>query len=183
LNSSNVVSQPRCGQGEPRSASRSGANAILSPVGTRLVYLSQSKLFARRLDQATATELPGTERAQAPFFSPDGQGVAFFATGRLKKVSLRSGRVAAVCEVALGDGRQLGRGRQYRRGLRCTRFTDSLRRRYACAHDGSGPGRDGPSLAPDGATVEVLSWRDGRRKTLVRPPGLYQQRYALCDSF
>jgi hypothetical protein len=45
----------------------------------------------------------------------------------------------------------------------------------------------------DGATVEVLSLRDGRSKVLVRghlgqvparrPPGLYQQRYALCDSF
>ena len=64
-----------------------GAGAILSPDGTRLVYLSQSKLFARRLNQATATELAGTERAQAPFFSPDGQWVAFFATNRLKKVS------------------------------------------------------------------------------------------------
>ena len=58
-----------------------GPNAILSPDGTRLVYVSKSKLFIRRLDQAKAAELPGTENAEAPFFSPDGRWLAFFAGG------------------------------------------------------------------------------------------------------
>jgi DNA-binding winged helix-turn-helix (wHTH) protein len=65
-----------------------GTSAILSPDGARLVYVAQSRLFVRRLDQATSTELAGTERAQTPFFSPDGQWVAFFSTNRLKKISL-----------------------------------------------------------------------------------------------
>ena len=43
--------------------SHAGANAILSPDGSRLVYVSHNRLFTRRLDQAQATELPGTEGA------------------------------------------------------------------------------------------------------------------------
>jgi hypothetical protein len=50
---------------------------ILSPDGTRLVYKSHSKLFVRRLDQAEATELPGTEEAQAPSSHQTGSGLAF----------------------------------------------------------------------------------------------------------
>ena len=40
-----------------------GADAILSPDGTRLVYVSQGRLFTRQLDQPQATELAGTEGA------------------------------------------------------------------------------------------------------------------------
>jgi serine/threonine-protein kinase len=79
------------------------ANTVLSPDGTRLVYVSHSKLFTRRLDQAEATELPGTEEALAPFFSPDGQWVGFFAGGRLKKVSIQKRQV-----ILLGDGFENG---------------------------------------------------------------------------
>jgi len=89
------------------SADLRGADTILSPDGTRLVYVSGSKLFTRRLDQADATELPGTEGAHDPFFSPDGQWVAFFSAGQLNKVSLQSGRVVGLREPAR-QRRQLG---------------------------------------------------------------------------
>jgi hypothetical protein len=46
--------------------SQAGADTIISPDGTRLVYVSQSRLFTRRLDQPMATELAGTEGAYAP---------------------------------------------------------------------------------------------------------------------
>jgi len=81
--------------GEDSPRGERGTSAILSPDGTRLVYVAQSRLFVRRLDQTTSSELTGTERAQAPFFSPDGQWVAFFSTNRLKKISLESGRVTS----------------------------------------------------------------------------------------
>jgi serine/threonine-protein kinase len=64
--------------------STSGVSAILSPDGTRLVYVSKGRLFTRKLDQPKATELAGTDGATPPFFSPDGQWVAFFAGGKLK---------------------------------------------------------------------------------------------------
>ena len=76
-----------------------GADAILSPDGTRLVYVSQGRLFTRRLDQPNATELPGTQGAYAPFFSPDGHWVAFFATGKLKKISVDGGSAITLCDA------------------------------------------------------------------------------------
>jgi serine/threonine-protein kinase len=68
--------------------SYAGADAIISADDTRLVYVSHNRLFTRRLSQPQATELPLTDGAHAPFFSPDGQWVAFFAGGKLKKVSV-----------------------------------------------------------------------------------------------
>ena len=81
-------------------SSQAGADTILSPDGTRLVYASQGRLFTRRLDQPKAAELAGTDGAFAPFFSPDGQWVAFFASGKLKKISVEGGAVVTHFEFA-----------------------------------------------------------------------------------
>jgi DNA-binding winged helix-turn-helix (wHTH) protein/Tol biopolymer transport system component len=164
-----------------------GAIAILSPDGTRLVYLSQSKLFARRLNQATATELAGTERAQAPFFSPDGQWVAFFSTNRLKKVSLETGRVIDLCGVGLGEGGSWGEdgsiiaasdvrlSRIPSAGGTSTPVTELAPPEIAHRWPQILPGGKAVLFSAyssitglDGATIEVQSLRDGRRKTLVR---------------
>src|SRR6202049_3387285 len=85
-------------------ASQAGADAILSPDGTRLVYVSQNRLFTRRLDQPKAIELADTEGAFAPFFSPDGQWVAFFARGKLKKTSVEGGTAVTVCDASNAQG-------------------------------------------------------------------------------
>jgi len=76
-----------------------GADAILSPDGTRLVYVSQARLFTRRLDQPNATELGGTQGASEPFFSPDGRWVAFFAQGKLKKISVEGSATIDLCNT------------------------------------------------------------------------------------
>jgi Tol biopolymer transport system component len=81
-----------------------GADTILSPDGTRLVYVSQGKLFTRRMDQPKAVELAGTEGAFAPFFSPDGQWVAFFGGGKLQKISVEGGAAVAVCDAPSARG-------------------------------------------------------------------------------
>jgi Tol biopolymer transport system component len=76
-----------------------GADTILSPDGTRMVYVSQGKLFTRRMDQPKAVELAGTDGAFAPFFSPDGQWVAFFSESKLKKISVEGGAAVALCDA------------------------------------------------------------------------------------
>jgi len=88
--------------------SQFGTDTILSPDGTRIVYVSQGRLFTRRLDQPNANELAGTEGAFAPFFSPDGQWVAFFAQAKLKKISIEGGSAIALCNVILGMGGSWG---------------------------------------------------------------------------
>jgi Tol biopolymer transport system component len=58
-----------------------------------------SRLYVRPMDQGTARVLGGTEGASSPFFSPDGQWVAFFADTKLKKVSLLGGDPIVVCDA------------------------------------------------------------------------------------
>ena len=85
-----------------------GANQIISPDGTRIVYVSQNRLFTRRLDQPNATELARTQGALAPFFSPDGQWVAFFAGSKLQKISVDGGSAIILCDAPLGRGGSWG---------------------------------------------------------------------------
>jgi len=164
-----------------------GANAILSPDGARLVYVSRSKLFTRQLDRPNAAELPGTDGARDPFFSPDGHWVAFFANGKLKKISLQGGPAIALCEVPLGGGGSWGED-----GNIVAAFDLWLSRVPSAGGKPApvtqlAPGEivhRWPQILPggkavlfsayssmtglDGATIEVLTLRDGRRKTLVR---------------
>jgi serine/threonine-protein kinase len=93
--------------------STTGPAVILSPDGTRLVFVSQGadgtrRLFTRRLDQPKATRLSGTEGAYAPFFSPDGQWVGFFAQGRLKKTRIDGGEPISLCDAPQGRGASWG---------------------------------------------------------------------------
>jgi serine/threonine-protein kinase len=79
------------------------STAALSPDGMRLVFHASDRdgrpvLATRRLDESRATLLIGTEGGAQPFFSPDGEWVGFFASNKLKKVSIRGGT-----PVVLGD--------------------------------------------------------------------------------
>jgi serine/threonine protein kinase/Tol biopolymer transport system component len=77
-----------------------GSDVIISPDGTRLAYLSRGHLFTRKLDQPTATELTVTAGATSPFFSPDGQWVAFVAGGKVRKISVEGGAEIPLCDAA-----------------------------------------------------------------------------------
>ncbi len=85
----------------------SGPAVIFSPDATRLALLAHSAdqqvcLYVRGLDQLQAVPLPGTEGAQNPFFSPDGQWIGFFANGKLKKVSAQGGTTAVtLCDAGI----------------------------------------------------------------------------------
>jgi serine/threonine-protein kinase len=67
----------------------------LSPDGRLLVYVGVQKgirrLYLRDLNRFDVTPISGTEGAEGPFFSPDGEWVGFHADGKLKKVSVRGG--------------------------------------------------------------------------------------------
>ena len=88
--------------------SAAGTDTIISPDGTRVVFVSQGKLFTRRMDQPKAVELAGTDGAFAPFFSPDGQWVAFFSGGKLKKISVDGGAAIALCDAPVARGGSWG---------------------------------------------------------------------------
>ena len=85
----------------------------LSPDGSTLAFLARGEsgpqhLYVRRLDSAEAKLVPGSESAEGPFFSPDGEWVAF-AVGvsglgggiprELRKQSLESGLTQTIAPI------------------------------------------------------------------------------------
>ena len=83
----------------------------LSPDGRRLAYVGgapdKARLFLREMDQFDAVPLPGTDGAHGPFFSPDGDWVAFFAEGALKRVRVRANErevAQTICATEPGVG-------------------------------------------------------------------------------
>jgi serine/threonine-protein kinase len=91
----------RVGVAFPEDEAPAGAATLrfaMSSDGSRIVYTGPSEtaghqLWLRELDDLNARPLPGTDGAQAPFFSPDGRRVAFFAgrPGDLKVVAIDGG--------------------------------------------------------------------------------------------
>ena len=82
--------------------------AVLSPEGSRLALVLRkgniNQLYIRSLDQAEAVPLPGTEGATNPFFSPDGEWIAFTANRELKKVSVEGSSPQVLTQVDWGGG-------------------------------------------------------------------------------
>ncbi|MDA2928155.1 hypothetical protein MYX78_13175, partial [Acidobacteria bacterium AH-259-G07] len=72
-----------------------------SPDGTHLVYVANTQLYLRAMDQLEALPIRGTEDGggRSPFFSPDGQWVGFWAGDQLKKVSISGGAPVALCDA------------------------------------------------------------------------------------
>jgi Tol biopolymer transport system component len=78
----------------------------VSPDGRSLVFSAaspgaRSGLWIQSLDQMAARPLPGTEDAVTPMWSPDGQFLAFFAQGRLKRTSAAGGPVQVIAKEIL----------------------------------------------------------------------------------
>ena len=73
-----------------------GAQLALSPDGTRIVVSEDEpdrnwRLAMRTLDQSQFVPLSGADHGSRPFFSPDGQWLAFFADHKLKKLPVQGG--------------------------------------------------------------------------------------------
>ncbi|UCE41095.1 MAG: protein kinase [Candidatus Aminicenantes bacterium] len=85
-----------------------GSSVVLSPDGKQLIYVAQkeemTQLYLRPIHEFEAQPISGTEGARGPFFSPDGNWVAFHADGKLKKVSLLGGTPQLICDAKSGLG-------------------------------------------------------------------------------
>jgi Tol biopolymer transport system component/tRNA A-37 threonylcarbamoyl transferase component Bud32 len=94
----------------PENTTLSGdAGMSLSPDGRKLAFVTApspsqpAKLWVRPLDSLTAKALQGTEGAQHPFWSPDGNDLGFYADGKLEKVAISGGPPQTLCK-AEGNG-------------------------------------------------------------------------------
>jgi serine/threonine-protein kinase len=88
---------------DPFTTDPRGVNLAISPDGSRIVYTAKrgttSELVMRRLDRLDGTPIAGTEGAFEPFFSPDGQHIAFQTRNEMKKVAVEGGPSTAICRL------------------------------------------------------------------------------------
>jgi len=91
-----------------RSSQVGSSSIIISPDGSRLAFVSfrddgVPRLMTRRLNQTGAAEtmeIAGTEGVRGPFFSPNGEWIAFLSGGTLKKVQVEGGAPVTLCDAA-----------------------------------------------------------------------------------
>lgn len=76
----------------------------MSRQGTHVAYATQGRLAIRRLSEGAFRPLQGTEGGVSPFFSHDGEWVAFFAEGKLKKIPLAGGAAQVVADAPSARG-------------------------------------------------------------------------------
>jgi serine/threonine-protein kinase len=179
------------------------STVLISPDGTRFLYLARSaggplRLYTRRLDQTKAVELGGTDGAASPFFSPDGRWVAFFDGRKLKKISVDGGAAVPLGEFNIfagaswGDDDNLVVGSGLDKGV--LRLSSKGGVQETVLELGGDelfhsfpqvlPGAKAALIAVygtppgvDKANIEVFSFADRRRKTLVR--GATSPRYLM----
>ncbi len=87
----------------PQGARIDRNSTALAPNGRRLAFVatleSKTLLWVRQLDASSVQPIPSTEDASRPFWSPDGQHIAFFAQGKIKRVAATGGPVQVLCSL------------------------------------------------------------------------------------
>jgi Tol biopolymer transport system component len=92
----------------PSNASYPSAPSV-SPDGHYLTFSAVASsgartLWLRPLDSENAEPIAGTEGGAEPFWSPDGQWIAFFADQSLKKIPIPSGAPKTICKTEATSG-------------------------------------------------------------------------------
>jgi serine/threonine-protein kinase len=88
------------GEGTQLALSADGSSMVVSVRGAD----SKFQLLTLRLDQSQFAPLRGGEGGGSPFFSPDGQWVAFFADGKLKRAPVRGGTPVTLADASTFQG-------------------------------------------------------------------------------
>jgi eukaryotic-like serine/threonine-protein kinase len=140
---------------------RGGRRVVaVSPDGTKLVYVANAQLYLRHLHELTAVAISGTEDSNPaePVFSPDGQWVAFFSNGALKKVPVTGGSPVhlSAAESPLGaswDGDRLLLGQLNPRGIVEIPANGGAARTLVALDERAGEQAWGPQIVAGGKAV------------------------------
>jgi serine/threonine protein kinase/Tol biopolymer transport system component len=84
-------------------------SGAISPNGREVAFVAtgpsrKAMLWVRSLDSLEAREIPGTERAAHPFWSPDGRSIGFIANAKLNRVDLAGGPVQTLADAPVRVG-------------------------------------------------------------------------------
>jgi serine/threonine-protein kinase len=181
------------GQGTELAAGSVGHLFAITADGTRLAVVTKgpngaSQLGTRLLRQSAVTPLAGTEGAQTPFFSPDGQWIGFWADSRLKPIAVDGGAPVTLCDAPSLRGASWGDDgnivaslstttglvrlpasggkpeplTQIRTGERTHRWPQLLPKGRAVLFTAS----DSPAY--DSAEIDAVTLATGERKTVLR---------------
>ncbi len=84
---------------QPPQGTRLASGGTLAPNNRYLAFVAQddpsgvTRLWVRDMNNGQTQPIEGTEGANRPFWSPDGQFIGFFAAGRIKRVAAVGGPV------------------------------------------------------------------------------------------
>jgi serine/threonine-protein kinase len=200
LNRFRLDSETTLASGQP------GTHLAISPDGTRLAADvldadGQVRLATRRLDEKTFFPLRGAENAGSPFFSPDGQWLAFVADGKLRKIPTLGGAPITLCDAlafasgSWGDDGNIIAALDGSRG-RLSRVASAAAAPTPVTELGGGEGGHAwPQVLPgskavlftvgtgegrENSHIDVLSLATHERKTLVR--GGMMGRYVVAPN-
>jgi hypothetical protein len=79
--------------------SRDGRFVVYCAIEENPGAQAKSRLYLRRLGQAQAQPISGTEGGMCPFLSPDGRYVGFWADNKFKKVPVEGGVATPLCDA------------------------------------------------------------------------------------
>jgi eukaryotic-like serine/threonine-protein kinase len=85
-----------------------GAQPVLSPDGSSLVFGAGGELWLRSLRNGTERALASAHGGINPFWSPDSSSIGFFADGRLKTLEIATGIVRTLCNTPAPRGGSWG---------------------------------------------------------------------------
>jgi serine/threonine protein kinase/Tol biopolymer transport system component len=93
----------------PEKGDFGGAVNFISPDGRKLIFNVTSangkvQIWLRSIDSLEAQPIAGTEGGQQAFWSPDSRFIAFYATGKLKKVDVIGGGTQTLADAQANRG-------------------------------------------------------------------------------
>jgi len=81
------------------------SGGTVSPDGRQMAFVArddrsgESWLWLLSLSTSAARRLPGSEEALRPFWSPDGQSIAFFGGNKLRRIPVSGGPPVVICDT------------------------------------------------------------------------------------
>jgi serine/threonine protein kinase len=81
-----------------------GVGLAVSPDGSRFAYVTSKGLYLRSVDALDARLISGTDQnSTQPFFSPDGQWIAYWSSNerKIKKIAISGGAPIVLCDTNL----------------------------------------------------------------------------------
>ena len=141
-------------EGNAAMGSPAAPQAVPSPDGRYLAFIAREtssgkdNLWVRPLGSVSAHRLDKTEGANFPFWSPDGQFIAYFADEKLKRIAVSGASPQTICDAPGQETRREGDGGTWHKdrvvfSLRQGKGVDagSRGRRYGHSHNHAGKGR------------------------------------------